>query len=413
MQTVTSRQNRRDSIIQLITSHKTRVQLWCAQVFPEDPACAREVAEHTLVRLLSRVEEGEVANLTTWAYLTTWNLCLQRMAHAHTADGEERSKPAAELEPTDLPWMQGLKIINALDEKQRISIKLKDLRGLSYESIARITGQTVAQVHGHVLEARRNFLIKWDKLHRLGERGTRNASPEMLADETEKELRIIFPHMRAEIKDCPNEIRLMQYLESSLPHGESDRVNRHTRVCGICDLLLNRVAEFEREENLSQRPVDTPATPERLNLPIAAGAPAALPRPVEATGRPASAAKAGNPTASQPPARAQGQAAAAMRPEATAKPTPIGDRVQPSLAREATAPVRSDEPEKNRRQPLRIFDPPTPSSQSSESTPPDSEAMPVKTPALRPSAWGIVGAMIIILLAIMGLYIIYGGGFPK
>src|SRR5262249_16610786 len=98
------RQNSRAALIQQVTPHKARVQKWCLQVFPDDPALAREVAEHTLVRLLNRVEEGTVSNITTWIYLTTWTICLQRIAGRQNADWVEKIKPTADLQPTDLPW---------------------------------------------------------------------------------------------------------------------------------------------------------------------------------------------------------------------------------------------------------------------------------------------------------------------
>lgn len=239
-----------------------RVQDWCSQIFPDDRALARELTEQALVRLLSRLDDDAVANPSAWIYLTTWNICLQRIAKQHNRK-HGKAERAADLETTDLPWPQSIKIINGLEEERRIAVKLKDLQGFSYEEIARVTGCAVKQAQSAVIEGRRHFLIKWDTLRRFADQRSTSPSLTQATAQMGKELRIIFPYMRAEIQECPGEFRLLQFLEGTLAQAESDAVHQHTRVCGICDLLLNRVAEFQEEVEVIAAPAESAPGPER------------------------------------------------------------------------------------------------------------------------------------------------------
>ncbi|MBI1746130.1 MAG: hypothetical protein HYR55_06035 [Acidobacteria bacterium] len=248
MQTVIGRQERRGSLNQQIAAYKSHIQNWCLQIFPDDVGLAREVAEHTVARLLDRLKDEESAKLPELVYVTTWSLGLQRLADLHRQNHHEKRKVDYGEVHVDLPWPQAIKIINGLEEKQRIAVKLRDLRGLTVEEISRVTGKSPSEAQTHINDGRRNFLIKWDKLNNLGNKGIRTNSTQQITQEIEKELRIIFPEMRSEIKDCPVEIKLLRFFDGALPRAESDALNRHTRVCGICDLLLLRISEFNREE---------------------------------------------------------------------------------------------------------------------------------------------------------------------
>lgn len=139
----------------------------------------------TALRLLRRVEDAEDAaqevylrlhkhlrrlkqdhDIMPWLYRVTVNVCY---------DANRRREPAAlpmdasqrpDLEPRDPApspyrqaadaeeWRAMTHALNALPEKQRASIVLRDLEGLPEESVAQILGIAQATVRTHVCRAR-------------------------------------------------------------------------------------------------------------------------------------------------------------------------------------------------------------------------------------------------------------------
>jgi RNA polymerase sigma-70 factor (ECF subfamily) len=139
----------------------------------------------TALRLLRRVEDAEDAaqevymrlhkhlrrlkqdqDIMPWLYRVTVNVChdanRRREPAALSMDGSERSG----FEPRDPApspyrqaagaeeWRAMTRALDALPEKQRASIVLRDLEGLPEESVAEILGIAQATVRTHVCRAR-------------------------------------------------------------------------------------------------------------------------------------------------------------------------------------------------------------------------------------------------------------------
>ncbi len=152
----------------------------------------------TALRLLRRVEDAEDAaqevylrlhkhlrrlkqdhDIMPWLYRVTVNVC---------HDANRRREPTAlpmdapqrpDLEPRDPApspyrqaadaeeWRAMIRALNALPEKQRASIVLRDLEGLPEESVAEILGIAQATVRTHVCRAR--LRLREVRLRLLGE----------------------------------------------------------------------------------------------------------------------------------------------------------------------------------------------------------------------------------------------------
>lgn len=139
----------------------------------------------TALRLLRRVEDAEDAaqevymrlhkhlrrlnndqDIMPWLYRVTVNVChdINRRREPAAAPMDASGRP--ELEPRDPApspyrqaadaeeWRAMSRALDALPEKQRASIVLRDLEGLPEESVAEILGIAQATVRTHVCRAR-------------------------------------------------------------------------------------------------------------------------------------------------------------------------------------------------------------------------------------------------------------------
>jgi DNA-directed RNA polymerase specialized sigma24 family protein len=306
-------QNKKEIPIRRVTAYQSHIQDWCHRIFADDPALAQQVAQQALARLLDQLGKQQVDKLGPWIYLTALNSCLQRIARARAADIPRTANPAHAPEANELPWLQGIRIINGLHDQPRIGIKLKDLRGFSYEEIARVTRHPVNEVHNYVADGRRDFLMKWDKLRKLGDKKVQRAQKVSIV-ELEKELKVIFPFIRAEISECPDEAKLLHFFEGSLSAADSKTVNKHIQVCGICDLLLHEVADFKMEEDVAARPIEEEPVQERA---AAAAQAKPLTPPAEAAAKPIF-----QPSTAVPESKPAAMASASAQASASARPIP-------------------------------------------------------------------------------------------
>ena len=132
---------------------------------------AEDIVQDTLIKLWERRNELEkVENLEAFALTMARNLALDRkekMDNQHVSfDDEEHDRPNEGLEGTDSHLMHQetsgfiANIINALPEKQRTIIQLRDIEGKSYKEIANVLSISESDVKVTLFRARNELKEK-------------------------------------------------------------------------------------------------------------------------------------------------------------------------------------------------------------------------------------------------------------
>lgn len=132
---------------------------------------AEDIVQDTLIKLWERRNELEkVENLEAFALTMARNLALDRkekMDNQHVSfDDEEHDRPDEGLEGTDSHLMHQetsgfiANIINALPEKQRTIIQLRDIEGKSYKEIANVLSISESDVKVTLFRARNELKEK-------------------------------------------------------------------------------------------------------------------------------------------------------------------------------------------------------------------------------------------------------------
>ena len=147
---------------------------------------ARDAAQEVYLRAfkyLARFREGE--DFGAWLYRITVNVCRdaagrrRRAGHAAGASGEEIERAAADFEnfaggdaEHDALRSQQRELLrrglDALPERERAAIVLRDLEGLSTEEVARILKTRPVTVRSQVCSARAKLKAYCDRLQRKG-----------------------------------------------------------------------------------------------------------------------------------------------------------------------------------------------------------------------------------------------------
>jgi RNA polymerase sigma-70 factor (ECF subfamily) len=163
------------SFEKLVLKYRNRIFNLCYRmlgIYDEADDCAQEVFLKVYLSLGNF--RGE-SSFSTWVYRIAMNACKNKLVTAEyrhrkrtlrlddplpTADGEvrieikdESSSPALELEKKEKDSLiQGA--IEALPEDQRQMVVLRDVEGLSYEEIVRVSGFTMGTVKSKLSRAR-------------------------------------------------------------------------------------------------------------------------------------------------------------------------------------------------------------------------------------------------------------------
>ena len=166
------------------TERKVVATAWRLLGDREDTRDAAQEVYLRAFKYLARFREGE--DFQAWLYQITINVCRdaatrrRRAGYATGASDEELERAAADFEnladPGDaerdalLAQQRELlrRGLNALPERERAAIVLRDLEGLSTEEVARILNTRPVTVRSQVSSARAKLRVYCERLQRKG-----------------------------------------------------------------------------------------------------------------------------------------------------------------------------------------------------------------------------------------------------
>jgi len=149
------RQSQADWVREALDAHEGALIAYARRLLGGDLERARDVTQETFLRLCRTRREELHTGLREWLFTVCRNLALDvtrkeaRMSVLNEQEVELRASaapaPGSELEAED-SVRHALTMIEQLPEKQREVLQLKFQHGLSYKSIAGVTGETVGSV---------------------------------------------------------------------------------------------------------------------------------------------------------------------------------------------------------------------------------------------------------------------------
>lgn len=134
----------------------------------DNAAEAEDVVQEVLIKLWKgRRELGQIKNLEAWSIRLTRNLSLDKMRskHAQTvrlADQFDAPNPApnpAQFTESKDTLNQIHQLIQALPEKQRLVLQLRDIEELSYKEIMEILDMSMNQVKVNLFRGRQSLKV--------------------------------------------------------------------------------------------------------------------------------------------------------------------------------------------------------------------------------------------------------------
>jgi RNA polymerase sigma-70 factor (ECF subfamily) len=140
---------------------------------------AEDIVQDTLMKLWERRDELEkVENLESFALTAARNLAIDRkekMENQNVSfDDEKHDRPDEGQSNSDSQLVRKetrgfiADIINALPEKQRTCMQLRDVEGKAYKDIAAVMGITEQQVKINIFRARQTIKQEYSKLEKYG-----------------------------------------------------------------------------------------------------------------------------------------------------------------------------------------------------------------------------------------------------
>ena len=165
----------RSAFDKIMLKHKDRVFNLCYR-FMGDLQEGNDMAQETFVKVYTSLKKFRMeSSLTTWLYRIAVNTCKNRLKSTHfrnrkkavsfAGPGDDAGNNPEMTMKDDGPTPNGLllrkekmlliqKAIEKLPEKQKSVIVLRDMEGLSYEEISKITGYPLGTVKSKLARAR-------------------------------------------------------------------------------------------------------------------------------------------------------------------------------------------------------------------------------------------------------------------
>lgn len=139
---------------------------------------AEDIVQDTLIKIWNKRDNlEEIESIEAFSLTICRNLSLDRIKKQGNQEGSLEDSPTEKLDNSSNPYEQMLqkdrvqqirKLINALPEKQRSCIQLRDIEGQPYKDIAQILGITEEQVKVNIFRARQTIKIKFKELEDYG-----------------------------------------------------------------------------------------------------------------------------------------------------------------------------------------------------------------------------------------------------
>lgn len=142
-----------------------------------NPAEAEDIVQDTLIKVWDKRESWhEIESIEAFSMTICRNLALDRLKKK---GNDNITFEEATIDPatTSTPYEQMLlrdrieqvrRLINALPEKQRSCIQLRDFEGKSYKEIATVLGISEEQVKINIYRARQTIKQRFEKLEQHG-----------------------------------------------------------------------------------------------------------------------------------------------------------------------------------------------------------------------------------------------------
>jgi RNA polymerase sigma-70 factor (ECF subfamily) len=130
------------------------------------PEAAEDAMQEAFARALQKIDQfREEADVTTWLYRITVNVCLDSIRRESTRRTEPIESAAAvrgcpmRIRAAEQRWMleSVTRALDALDPQQRMVVVLRDFEGLSYDQIATITGLPIGTISSRLNRARQQL----------------------------------------------------------------------------------------------------------------------------------------------------------------------------------------------------------------------------------------------------------------
>lgn len=137
---------------------------------------AKDIAQEVFIKVFKNIYKyEEKSSFKTWIYTIAYNTCIDEIRRRKgkenesmdkLMEGEEKDfkKQFASKEPTPEEVLVGkekmtmlVNAINTLGAEHRAVVVLRDIRGLSYDEIAEVTGLSIGTVKSRLSRARQNL----------------------------------------------------------------------------------------------------------------------------------------------------------------------------------------------------------------------------------------------------------------
>ena len=171
----------------LIDTYKRPIYLLCLRLM-SDESEAEDMTQETFIRAYQAIGQfrGE-ASLNTWLYRIASNLCKNRIGYlSRRKQNSHDHLPALEARAGDL-WQREvstqvkhdqpeeaieskeaqamiIKALNALPEKQKVALTLRDVQGLTYQEIVEVTGASLGTVKSRIHQGRLSLVKTYREL---------------------------------------------------------------------------------------------------------------------------------------------------------------------------------------------------------------------------------------------------------
>ncbi len=139
---------------------------------------AEDIVQDTLIKVWNRRDSWEeIDSIEAFSLTICRNLALDRMKRASNSDAPLDEQRSDSADPGRNPYERMIQkdrvaivrqIVNALPEKQKSCMQLRDFEGKAYRDIAEVLGITEEQVKVNIFRARQTVKQKYNELDKYG-----------------------------------------------------------------------------------------------------------------------------------------------------------------------------------------------------------------------------------------------------